>query len=111
VTRAALDAVELAVGAAFNDELNGQPNGNIITKGCKAAGYVDPDAAADAFVIGAALAAISVLKEPTPEMLEAGEALIPWSPGTESRRGMPGPADIWRAMIDAAIQKAEPAST
>ena len=40
--------------------------------------------------------------EPTPAMIEAGEALIPWTRGTESRRGVPDPETIYRAMVAAA---------
>lgn len=37
----------------------------------------------------------------TEAMIEAGEALIPWSPGTETRRGWPTVEQIYRAMHSA----------
>ena len=47
-------------------------------------------------------AVLKALETPTPEMVEAGEDLIPWSRGTESRHGMATPEQIFTAMIRAA---------
>lgn len=49
-TASLVSELRKAILRATADELNGQPNGNIITKGCEAAEYVDPDDATGAFV-------------------------------------------------------------
>ncbi len=38
-----------ALHDAMGDELDGKPDGDILIKGCEAAGYADPESAADAF--------------------------------------------------------------
>lgn len=48
-----------------------------------------------------------VPREPTEAMIEAGEEHYRVAPCTESRRGMPDPDVIWRAMYDAARGKGE----
>lgn len=48
-------------------------------------------------------ALIGEMREPTPEMIEAGDALIPWTRGTESYRDIPTPEEMWRAMFDARL--------
>ncbi len=53
-----------------------------------------------------AKAVLSVLLEPDEAMIEAGEELIPWSRGTETRFMAPGPEDIFTAMINS-IQEGE----
>jgi hypothetical protein len=52
---------------------------------------------------------VVVPKEPTAEMIEAGDDLIPVARGTESRRFMANPENIYKAMLCAAQEKAVPA--
>lgn len=44
---------------------------------------------------------VVVPREPSEAMIDAIEDLIPWSPGTESRRGMATPEQFVAAMISA----------
>lgn len=53
----------LAVQIATNDALNGKPDGNIITKGCEAAGYVDADEATDHFIKAVVDGVLKVLSD------------------------------------------------
>lgn len=45
-----VEELRAAILRATADEVNGQPNGDIIVKGCEAAEYCDPEDAAAAFV-------------------------------------------------------------
>lgn len=58
---ALLDQIRDAIRRAMADTLNGQPNGNIVVKGCIAANYVDPEDAAANFFDTAAKSVASVI--------------------------------------------------
>lgn len=51
-----------AIHDAMRDEINGVEDGDIIVKGCEAAGYCDPESAADAFKAAAADAIAALLE-------------------------------------------------
>lgn len=55
-----------AIHDAMADECNGAPDGDIIVKGCEAAGYCDPESAADAFKAAAVQAIAALLQGKQP---------------------------------------------
>lgn len=74
------EAVARAIRAAFEDEIDGKPAGNIISIGCEGASYLKPDDAANGFLASATDAALSAIEdagwrivptEPTPDMVGA----------------------------------------
>lgn len=79
-TRASTPAVDReadlfqAIHDAMADEINGEPSGDIIEKGCEAAGYCDPESAADAFKAAAVQAILSL--HPSTEAADTTAALV-----------------------------------
>ena len=57
------DRIFQAIHDAMQDEIDGKPCGCIIEKGCEAAGYCDPESAADAFKADAATRIDNLLNE------------------------------------------------
>lgn len=70
------DSIRAAVLRGTADEVNGQPNGNIITKGCEAAEYCGPEDATGSFVdavVDEVIAALSSSAGPAVEAVTVAD--------------------------------------